>query len=81
MIADVKGFEKKLIDSDLNRKELAHRIGISPVTLTAKLEKPDADFKLSEADKIAQITKMDEREFMCIFFGKKLSSNESLATR
>ena len=77
MIANVKEFEKKLIDNDLNRKLLAKEMHISPTTLTTKLEKEEGDFKLSEMIAIAQITKMNEREFILIFFGEKLSFNES----
>lgn len=77
MIANVKEFEKKLIDNDLNRKLLAKKMRISPTTLTTKLEKPDGDFKLSEMVAIAQITRMSEKEFIYIFFGEKLSLNES----
>lgn len=77
MIANVKEFEKKLIDNDLNRKLLAEKMHISPATLTTKLEKPEGDFKLSEMVTIAQITRMNEREFLFIFFGEKLSFNES----
>ncbi len=77
MIANVKEFEKKLIDNDLNRKLLAKEMKISPTTLTTKLEKPDGDFKLSEMVTIAQITRMSEKEFIYIFFGEKLSLNES----
>lgn len=77
MIANVKEFEKKLIDNDLNRKLLAKEMKISPATLTAKLEKPEGEFKLSEMVTIAQVTKMSEREFIFIFFGEKLSFNES----
>lgn len=77
MIANVKEFEKKLIDNDLNRKLLAKEMKISPTTLTTKLEKPDGDFKLSEMVAIAQITRMSEKEFIYIFFGEKLSFNES----
>ena len=79
MIANVKEFEKKLIDNDLNRKLLAEKMHISPTTLTTKLEKPEGDFKLSEMVTIAQITRMNEREFLLIFFGEKLSFNESTA--
>lgn len=78
MIANVKEFEKKLIDSDLNRKLLAEKMNISPATLTAKLDKPEGEFKLSEMVAVAQITKMSEREFIFIFFGEKLSLNESM---
>lgn len=67
MIANVKEFEKKLIDSDLNRKLLAEKMGIAPATLTAKLEKPGSDFKLSEMVLIAELTGMNEREFIYIF--------------
>lgn len=77
MIANVKEFEKKLIDNDLNRKQLAAKMDISPVTLTTKLEKSEGEFKLSEMIAIAQITRMNEREFLCIFFGEKLSLNEN----
>ena len=80
MIANVKEFEKKLIDNDLTRKLLAEKMHISPATLTTKLENPEGDFKLSEMVTIAQITRMNEREFLFIFFGEKLSFNES-ATR
>ncbi len=78
MIANVKEFEKKLIDNDLNRKLLAKEMHISPTTLTTKLEKEEGDFKLSEMIAIAQITKMNEQEFILIFFGEKLSFNENL---
>lgn len=70
MIANVKEFEKKLIDNDLNRKLLAKEMHISPTTLTTKLEKEEGDFKLSEMIAIAQITKMNEREFILIFLEK-----------
>ena len=78
MIANVKEFEKKLIDNDLNRKLLAKEMHISPTTLTTKLEKEEGDFKLSEMIAIAQITKMNEQEFILIFFGENLSFNENL---
>ena len=77
MIANVREFEKKLIDNDLNRKLLAEKIHISPTTLTTKLDKPEGDFKLSEMIAIAQETKMNEREFLFIFFGEKLSFDEN----
>ena len=77
MIANVKEFEKKLIDNDLNRKLLAKKMKISPATLTAKLDKPEGEFKLSEMVTIAQVTRMSEQEFIFIFFGEKLSFNES----
>lgn len=79
MIANVKEFEKKLIDNDLNRKLLAEKMNISPATLTTKLDKPEGDFKLSEMVAVAEITRMTEHEFIYIFFGEKLSLNESIS--
>lgn len=76
MIANIEEFERKLIDSQLSRKQLAEKICISPSVLTAKLEEAEGEFKLSEMIEIAQITKMDDREFLFIFFGEKLSLNE-----
>jgi predicted transcriptional regulator len=77
MVASVKEFEKKLIDNDLNRKKLAEEIGMTPTTLTSKVEKSDSDFKLSEMVVIANKLHMNQEEFILIFFGEKLSFNES----
>lgn len=77
MIANIKEFEKLLIDKDLNRKKLSQKVRMSPTTLSSKLEKENSDFKLSEMVDIANELEMDERLFICIFFGEKLSSNES----
>ncbi len=80
MIYHKKEFEKKMIDKDLNRKQLAAKLGISSNTLHAKIDTPESEFKLSQAEKIAQILDLSAEEFLLIFFDKKLSSNESLAS-
>lgn len=77
MIANIKEFEKLLIDKDLNRKKLSQKVRMSPTTLSNKLEKENSDFKLSEMVDIANELEMDEHLFICIFFGEKLSLNES----
>ena len=78
MVANIKEFEKKLIDNDLNRKKLAEKVKMSPSTLTNKIEKPESDFKLSEMVEIANKLNMSQIEFIGIFFGEKLSFNESM---
>ena len=78
MIYNKKEFEKKLIDKDLNRKKMAAILGISANTLHSKIEKKGSDFKLSHAQKIADILDLTMTEFLLIFFDKKLSSDESL---
>ena len=72
MIANVKEFEKKLIDNDLNRKLLAEKMHISPATLTTKLEKPEGDFKTFR-DGYYCTNYQDERAGISFhFFGEKL---------
>lgn len=70
MIANVKEFEKTLIDNDLNRKQLAERVNMTPTTLSAKLDKPGRDFTLSEMVAIAQETRMSGPRFMLVFLEK-----------
>lgn len=77
MLFYVKEFEKKLIDKDLDRKKLAQKIGIAPNTLTMKINEKTSDFKISEAMAIAKELGLSDKEFMLIFFNKKLSLNES----
>lgn len=79
MIYDKKLFGKKLIDCDLNRKKLAAEIGMSANTLRLKIEHPDYDFKLKEAQAMGEILHLTVEEFFAIFFGAKLSLNESLS--
>ena len=78
MIYYKKEFEKKLIDKDLNRKKLAEKLGITANTLHSKIEDTGSEFKLSHAQKIADILDMTTSEFLLIFFNKKLSPDESL---
>lgn len=78
MIYNIKEFEKKLIDKDLNRKMLAEIIGIDPNTLTQKVNEEKRDFKISEAVAIAEALELSNEEFMLLFFNKKLSFNESI---
>ncbi len=77
MIYNKKEFEKKLIDMDLNRKKLAKALAITANTLRLKLEKENVDFKISEAQAVADILELTDEEFMLIFFNKKLSLDES----
>lgn len=76
MIYDKKAFEKKLIDNDISRKELAKCIGITPTTLYAKLDKVDSDFKISEAEAISKTLRLNADELLDIFFNQKLSFEE-----
>ncbi|HYE82654.1 MAG TPA: hypothetical protein VEG39_10890 [Clostridia bacterium] len=76
MIFNIKEFEKKLIDKELNRKELANRIGIAPNTLSMKID-GNSDFKIKETIAIARELGLNDTEFMMLFFNKKLSLNES----
>ncbi len=76
MIANIEEFERKLVDNELNRKQLAEKMCLPASVLTAKLEGNEEDFMLSEMVTIAQITQMSEAEFMLIFFDEKLSLNE-----
>jgi len=78
MIYNKKEFEKKLIDNDLNRKKLAERIGMNVNTLRLKLENENSDFKIKEVERIANELNLTNEEVMEIFFGRKLSFNESL---
>lgn len=70
MIYFTKEFNKKLIDKDLNRKKLSALIGINPNTLAVKLDNINAEFKLSEALKIAKVLNLSDEEFLMIFFNK-----------
>ncbi len=77
MIYHKKEFEKKLIDHDLNHKELAEKLEITTNTLRLKLNDANTDFKVSEAQKVSNILKLTTEEFLLIFFNKKLSFKES----
>lgn len=76
MIANIKEFEKKLIDKELNRRKLAEMVALSPSTLTCKLDSPERDFKMRELVQIANLLNLTKEEFLYIFFGEKLSFNE-----
>ena len=80
MIYHKKEFEKKLIDKDLNYKNLAAKLGISANTLHSKIEIPGSEFKLSQAQKTAEILDLSVKEFWLIFFNKELSLNENLSS-
>ena len=76
MIANVKEFEKKLIDNDLNYKKLAEQMKLTPFTLSQKVKDKDHDFKLGETKKIAEILNLTNQEYSLIFFEKNLSITE-----
>ena len=73
MIANVKEFEKKLIDKDLNYKRLAELIGLTPVTLSQKVKDEGHDFKFGETKKIAEIFELTCKEYSTMFFGNNFS--------
>jgi hypothetical protein len=81
LIAKICEFEKKLVDLGLAPDQLAQAIQMHPMMLKRKLIEPDNDFSLAEAEYIASITDMSEAEFLWIFFGEKLSLNESLSNK
>ena len=76
MIANVKEFEKKLIDKDLNYKKLAELIGMTPVTLSQKVKDEGHDFKFSETKKLAEILELNCQEYATIFFGNDFSQTQ-----
>lgn len=78
MIANIKEFEKKLIDKDLNYKKLAELIGLTPITLSQKVKDEGHDFKFGETKKIAEIFELTCQEYSMIFFGKNFSQTKEI---
>ena len=76
MIANVKEFEKKLIDKDLNYKKLAELVGLTPFTLSQKVKDEGHDFKFGETKKIAEILDLTCKEYSTIFFGNDFSQTQ-----
>lgn len=66
-----KTLEKKLIDCDMDYKGLADAIGTSTVTLSRKVN-TELDFKLGEAEKIAEVLNLSDAEFLKVFLSKSL---------
>lgn len=66
-----KTLEKKMIDCDMDYKSLADAIGISQVTLSRKVN-TEFDFKLGEAEKIAEVLKLSGTEFLEVFLSKSI---------
>jgi hypothetical protein len=77
MIAHMKDFEKKLDAINLSKKQVAKAAGMQRGTFMNKLIKPECNFTLGEADYLAELTQMTNKEFLWIFFGILLSFNES----
>ena len=73
MIANVKEFEKKLIDKDLNYKKLAEMMELTPFTLSQKVKDEGHDFKFGETKKIAEIFGLNCQEYSTMFFGEDFS--------
>ena len=67
----IKTLEKKLIDCDMDYKGLADAIGTSTVTLSKKVN-TELDFKLGEAEKIAEVLNLSDAEFLEVFLSKSL---------
>ena len=76
MIANIKEFEKKLIDKDLNYKKLAELIGLTPITLSQKVKYEGHDFKFRETKMIAEIFELTCQEYKTIFFGVNFSQTK-----
>ena len=76
MIANIKEFEKKLIDKDLNYKKLAEIMGLTPFTLSQKVKDEGHDFKLGETRKLAEILNLTCQEYSVIFFDSDFSETK-----
>lgn len=66
-----KTLEKKMIDCDMDYKSLADAIGTSQVTLSRKVN-TELDFKLGEAERIAEVLKLSGTEFLEVFLSKSI---------
>ena len=76
MIANIKEFEKKLIDKDLNYKKLAEIMNLTPFTLSQKVKDEGHDFKLGETRKLAEILNLTCQEYSIIFFDNNFSETK-----
>lgn len=69
MVHNRRLLDMKMAERGYTYNKLARAIGMSTTTLNNKLNH-ELDFKLKEAERIADVLDLNLKEFMAIFFAK-----------
>lgn len=64
--------DMKMVERGYSYNRIAKEIGMSTTTLSNKLNH-DLDFRVGEAELIAQMLKLNQQEFIEIFIGRTLA--------
>lgn len=69
MVKNRKLLDMKMVEKGYTYQKLARAVGVSTTTLTNKVNH-ELDFKLKEAERIADVLDMSQQEFIDIFIRK-----------
>ena len=67
MVNNVAKFKGKMVENGYTMETLASKLGMTPQTLSKKIQAPDGEFLVSESVQLSNLLKFNEEEYLYFF--------------